>query len=297
MSPALDTNDLERLLREATHEYTDGIDPSPDSWAQLRARANEVQPTDRMGWLRTWGVGALVGAAAATVVAVATTGTFDSKSSEGVDVAAQPTIDDTTFTVPTTVAVEREALEVPTTVASNTVPATTPTTTRRAPTPTSAAPVVTTPATSPVTTPVTTPTTAPAPTPTTSAPTPLTPIGGDLTASFTDAGSNGTVINGHVGFTRTDGDNWTGSMRVRVSGSSSPGVLRLLIGRPLQGSSYQIHFTDVCSAVPDANGAVECTASFSGAANQWTTAFGPGNGQVYLQNSSGSFLASSALSG
>ena len=42
MSPRYDTPDIEQLLRDATHAYVDTIEPAPDSWAQLRGRADDL---------------------------------------------------------------------------------------------------------------------------------------------------------------------------------------------------------------------------------------------------------------
>lgn len=387
-----DTSDVERLLRESTHAYADTFEPAPDSWAQLRGRANEVEP---QRWFRrnSFGVGGFLLAAAAIAAVVVAAVSIGDDDSRNVEVTNTPDSTTTTVaedvdpggpldlvatftgttpvesgvTVDGTAGFSREpgtstwtaTLDVSTTgsyVAPITLEVVTPasdglqhsvdvceatpaadgvtrctgtfsgarsdqwaafgpgeavfltdsagtvgrrvitfapaeevassTTTPDTTPPTTPA---TTPQTTPQTTPPTTPQTAP-PAATTTVPPPLVLPEGDLTARFVPGGGGfsqyGINVDGGAGFVvQGDGSTWTGTVRGTVTGPYS-GPIHLMIGRPFSDGSVGTHFGNVCTATPDATGRFECSATFSGAANEFAGPYGAGS-SVYLGDSTG----------
>jgi hypothetical protein len=85
-----DLPDIEQELRGATNAYADLFEPAPDSWAQLRARADEATP--RHARRRIFGIGGLAIATAAAALAIMLPG---DGTDEAIDVdlptATQPT--------------------------------------------------------------------------------------------------------------------------------------------------------------------------------------------------------------
>ena len=95
MSTRNDLPDLEQELRGATHAYADLFEPAPDSWAQLRARADHVTPRRSRKW--AFGIGGLAIATTAAAVLAITLSTHEADEAIDVDLptVTQPTTEPT----------------------------------------------------------------------------------------------------------------------------------------------------------------------------------------------------------
>ena len=97
-----DFNDVERDLRDATHAYADQFEPAPDSWAQLRARADAAGAKRGRPWW-AFGVGGIaIAAAAAATIAIVTSGGSPETIEVDNPTVTQPATDVTQAPAPTT---------------------------------------------------------------------------------------------------------------------------------------------------------------------------------------------------